>query len=102
MYVSSADKLNGSIRAELSVVAPSRSGMVRDWADCGTVSLLERPLNQLAEVIISIRPSDAGVTVSVGTQFKELRQASNGSVRTINCKSTGVLEDEMLLRLSQP
>ncbi|MGH6751395.1 MAG: hypothetical protein ACREE0_22815 [Phenylobacterium sp.] len=101
MYISSADKLGGSITAQLSLVAPPRSGTVRDWADCGVVSLLERPLNQRVDMSISIQPSGRGAAVSIGAQFKELRQGANGAVRTINCASTGVLEDEMLLRLSQ-
>lgn len=101
MYISSADKVSGSIQAEFSIVAPPRSGTIRDWAHCGVVSLVERPVNQLAELSISLRPLGGGSVVSIGAQFKELREGPDGQIRTISCASTGVLEDEMLLRFSQ-
>src|SRR4029453_5445942 len=40
MYISSTNKINGSIRAEFSLVAPPRGGTIRDWAQCGPVSLV--------------------------------------------------------------
>jgi len=101
MYISSTDKINGSIKAELSLIAPPRGGTIRDWAQCGPVSLVERPVSQLAELSISLQPLGRGSVVSIGAQFKELRERPNGQIRTISCASTGALEDEMLLRFAQ-
>jgi hypothetical protein len=102
LYISSSDLRLGLIQAELSIVAPPRSGTIRDWADCGAVSLTERPLSQHADLTVSIQPLGAGASISVAAQFSEVREGVDGAVRTQGCTSTGVLEDDMLLRFSQP
>jgi hypothetical protein len=102
LYISTSDQRLGLIQAQLSIVAPPRSGTVRDWADCGAVGLTERPVSQLADLTIGIQPFAAGATISVTAQFTEVREGVDGAVRTLRCTSTGVLEDDMLLRFSQP
>jgi hypothetical protein len=102
LFISSSDLRRGLIQAELSIVAPPRSGTIWDWADCGAVGLTERPRSQLADLTISIQPLGAGATISVAAQFTEVREGVDGAVRTLRCTSTGVLEDDMLLRFSQP
>lgn len=102
LYISTSDQQRGLIEAELSIVAPPRSGTIGDWADCGAVRLTERPLGQLADLTIRIQPLGAGATISVAAQFTEMREGVDGAVRTLHCTSTGVLEDDMLLRFSQP
>jgi hypothetical protein len=101
LYISTSDEQRGFVQAELAVVAPPRSGTIRDWADCGAVSLAERPVSQLADLTISIQPFGSGATISVGAQFSEVREGPEGAVRTVRCTSKGVLEDDMLLRFSQ-
>ena len=101
MYISSTDKITGSIIAERSLVAPPRGGTIRDLAQCGAVSLVERPVHQRAKLSISLRTLGRGSVVSIGAQFQELREGPDGQIRTISCVSTGVLENEMLLRFSQ-
>lgn len=101
LYISTSDQQRGLIQAELAIVAPPRSGTIRDWADCGAVGLTERPVSQLADLTFSIQPFGSGATISVAAQFSEVREGPDGAARTLHCTSKGVLEDDMLLRFSQ-
>jgi hypothetical protein len=96
MYVTASDKRSGVLSVERALNAPTRAGAVYDWADCGLVSLAERPVSQLAELNLVVEPAGAGARVTVNTRFSELRQDIRHSTRRVSCTSTGALERELL------
>ena len=96
MYVTASDKRSGVLTFERAIAAPSRMGAVYDWADCGMVSLVERPVSQLAELNMVVEPTGAGTRVTINTHFSELRQDLSHNTRRVTCTSTGALEHELL------
>jgi hypothetical protein len=96
MLVTSSDKRSGVLSFERSVLAPSRSGAVYDWADCGLVSLAERPISQLAEVNMVVEDAGAGSKVTINSRFSETRQDMSHRSRRLECTTTGALEQQLL------
>jgi len=96
MYVTASDKRSGVLSFERAVNAPTRTGAVYDWADCGLISLIERPVSQLAELNMVVEPAESGTRVTINTRFSELRQDVSHSTRRVSCTSTGALEHELL------
>jgi hypothetical protein len=97
LSITGADKLNGVVSAELSMTASNGSGDIHNWAVCGLNGLLQRPLSQHADIKIVVAPDPAGTSVTINTQFSELRQEKRSRAnRRVSCTSTGVLEGELL------
>lgn len=95
-YVTGSDRRTGLVTLERALAAQDRGGTVRDWADCGAVSLLERPLSQTVELSVLVEPKGAGSTVTINSRFSELRSDLNRKTREVPCTTTGQLEYEML------
>jgi hypothetical protein len=102
LYVKISDRRNGVLNVERSIVAPSRTGGVYDWADCGSLSLLEQPVSQLVELNVVVEPvgQGGGSKVTLNTHFSELRQDVRRVAYRVNCTSTGQLEHELLQQLA--
>jgi len=97
MYVTASDKRSGVLSFERAINAPSRTGAVYDWADCGLISLIERPVSQMAELNMVIEPAGSGAArVTINTRFTELRQDVSHNTHRVNCTTTGALEHELL------
>ena len=96
MFVTASDRRYGVHNVERSIVSPSRSGAVYNWADCGLVSLTERPTTQFVELSMVVEPAKAGSRVTINSRFSEVRQDLTNRTRRLNCTSTGVLERELL------
>ena len=96
MYVTASDKRSGVLSVERAINAPSRTGAVYDWANCGLVSLIERPVSQLAELNMVVEPDGSGARVTINTRFTELREDVSQNTHRVNCITTGVLERELL------
>jgi hypothetical protein len=98
LSITGADIVNGVVSAELSMTARDGSGDIHgDWAVCGLNGLLQHPLSQHADIKIVVAPDPAGTSVTINTQFSELRQDKRSRVnRRALCTSTGVLEGELL------
>ena len=96
MFVTASDKRTGVLSVERSINAPSRAGAVSDWADCGLVGVIERPLSQLIELNMVVEPNGAGARVTINSRFSELRQGTSRGVRRVSCTSTGMLERDLL------
>jgi hypothetical protein len=96
MYVTASDKRTGVLTVERAINAPARTGAVYDWADCGLISLIERPVTQLAELNMVVEPAGAGSRVTINTQFSELREDVARNTHRVNCTTTGALERQLL------
>ena len=96
MYVTASDKASGVVSFERADVAPNRSGAVYDWADCGAVGLMERPVNQLADLNVVVQATPGGARVVINSRFSEKREDLQRKARRVSCTSTGALEMRML------
>ena len=100
-YVTASDRRNGVLNLERALVAPDRTGAVHNWADCGSVSLLEQPVSQLVELSVVVEPSGPGSTVTINSRFSETRRDVKRATRRVLCTTTGQLEFEMLATLAR-
>ena len=96
LQVTATDKRAGVLSFERPIVAPTRSGAVYDWADCGLISLAERPISQLAELNMVVEPAGSGAKVTIGARYSEMRQDLSHNTHKVECTSTGALEQELL------
>lgn len=94
LSIKTIEKDSGIIGAERMIAAPSRNGMIGNWASCGS-ELLMTPVGQTADLNVFVRPVASGVTVSVNTRFTEAR-SFDGAPTTVQCNSTGELEKLIL------
>lgn len=99
MYLTRVDRTQGVLTAEEAVIAPNRTGAVYDWADCGAVGILERPISQLADVTFVVEPAPGGTRVTVSPRFSELREDVRRNLRRVSCTSTGAFEYRFLQAL---
>jgi hypothetical protein len=100
MFVTASDRRFGVLNVERAVITPARTGAVYNWADCGTMSLAEQPVSQLAELNMVVEPAPGGARVTVNTRFTEMRQDVRNRSRRLNCTSTGVLERQLLEQIA--
>lgn len=100
LSITSADKVNGIVSAELSIAPRDGSGNIHgSWAVCGGVGLLHRPLSQHADLKILVLPHPRGTNVTVNARFTETRQDKRTrETQLVSCTSTGVLEAALLDR----
>ena len=100
LSITGADPINGVVSAELSTAPWDNSGNIHDnWAVCGGVGLLHRPLSQHADLSILVLPDPQGTRVAINARFTELRQDKRThATHLVRCTTTGVLEGELLDR----
>ena len=100
LSITGADKVNGIVSAERSIAPRDESGNIHgNWAVCGGVGLLNRPLSQHVDLKILVLPHSQGTNVTINARFSETRQDKRTrETQLVSCTSTGVLEAALLDR----
>jgi hypothetical protein len=100
MFVRQADAANGIIAVDRNI-APEGGDLeasISNWADCGVRSVLGRVIRQEVALNYLVRQErDGRTSVTLNGRFRELRATfPSQPPQWVECKSTGVLERDML------
>lgn len=101
MFVRQADAANGIIAVDRDI-APQGGDLfdasISSWADCGARGVLGRVVRQEIALNYLVRQEQDGrTTVTLNGRFRELRVIIPSlPAEWVECKSTGVLERDML------
>jgi hypothetical protein len=101
LSIKTIEKDSGIIAAERMIGAPSSGGTILDMASCG-VGALEVPVAQTLDLNLFVKTTSSGTNVTVNTRFSESRHFGNDPPHTVECNSTGTLEQKILNYLGSP